>query len=220
MENAFSLLSAAVRYDAEVCLQCTHTHIFQCLIPTLVGITLLICSLPCVRTWKSSASSSVSITWPRWPRRPPSGRSMATCSKISYVAPAAVGPSRTDLSPGEHGHRLLWLLRERLLSGLHSSQRVVYRWFALLLQPFSTPLPSEHVFFVWPSNTEITRLCWQVASLWLNPVTVEVSLLILFFFISGHIVAYSFLGTLNDSFQLPNNTLFFYYPVKLTNLLL
>lgn len=50
------------------------------------------------RTWKSSASSFVWITWPRWHRRLLSGRSMATCSRISYVERAAVAPSETDLT--------------------------------------------------------------------------------------------------------------------------
>lgn len=48
------------------------------------------------RTWRSSASSFVWITWPRWLRRLLSGRSMETCSKISYVERAAAAPSGTD----------------------------------------------------------------------------------------------------------------------------
>lgn len=59
-----------------------------------------LCSLPpcdtTLRTWRSSASSSVWTTWQRWPRLQPSGRSMATCSKSSSAEPAAVGPSKTD----------------------------------------------------------------------------------------------------------------------------
>lgn len=58
------------------------------------------------RTWKSSALSSVWITWLRWPRPLLSGRLTGTCSKISYVEPAAVEPSKTDLNRGfRTGHR-------------------------------------------------------------------------------------------------------------------
>lgn len=49
------------------------------------------------RTWRSSASSSAWIIWPRWLRRLLSGRSMATCSRISSVERAAAVPSETEL---------------------------------------------------------------------------------------------------------------------------
>lgn len=66
------------------------------------------------RTWRSSASSFAWITWPRWLRRLLSGWSMGTCSKISYVEPAAAAPSGTDsdgLRPkeGEAADAAQWL---------------------------------------------------------------------------------------------------------------
>lgn len=99
VDNAFSLLSAAVRYDAEVS-RSLHRPVRRCADRrrfTSPGY----CShvnhaLLSSRTWRSSASSFAWITWPRWLRRLLSGRSMETCLKISYVERAAAAPSGTD----------------------------------------------------------------------------------------------------------------------------
>lgn len=137
------------------------------------------------RTWKSSALSSAWITWLRWPRLLLSGRLTATCSKISYVEPAAAEPSRTDLNPmwswesdAEDAVGLWeWLLQGRHLN--YSAPRSFVDGWNTLDYHMSNPSfisfqTRNSMFITWALHTEITRLRWQVIASFNYPVTVVV----------------------------------------------